>query len=442
MALNEQEKEIITSGRAIGKSPQEIEQKIIQYRNGTLTPVEPSITKDLAIGAAKEIGSTAKFLVEGAASMGGIAPIDPLGVGKAAKDAAASALDSAGLTDENLKADNPTQVVGKGLVIGAEVATPLALAKVSRVPSILKAAVEKFSGATSKVTNPASKLLDPSAVVQRINRITPTKQVEFKNMTGKSVGEYLVDRNIIGTSDETVLQLATRMEQSRGEKLKALATRPEVFKSPVVLQALRSLEQKVAKTSTTGASNPIKERVNALVKKLKGEGLNLSEIEDVKYLYERNVKVDYLKQNLSEKVEAANYIDDGLREFVFDKATELGIKGIPELNKETQAAKFLIDAIGKASEGRAANNAVTLTDWLLLAEGAANPAALAAFLGKKGISSEAFQAWFARKISSGVANIAKPKATVTSPKGGIKEFNEEQEFFSELDGAIRGTKKK
>ncbi len=347
--------------------------------------------------------------------------------------------------DEQLTTDNGAQEVGAFV---GELAIPVGpvaspIAKASRIPALLKAATSDLGEAAGKVAeNLRPSAFQSSSIVQRINRITPTKQNEFKKMTGQSVGEYLVDRNIIGTSDKTVTELATRMEKSMGEVDAALSARPELFKPPVMLSALRELEAKAAATSVTGAASPITARVAELTKKLKGEGLTLSEINEAKRLYERNVKIDYVKQQNPEKIQLANNIDSGLREYVVEKATSLGIANVSELNKETQAAKFLIDEIGRASAGRAANNAISLTDWLLLAEGASDPVALAAFLGKKGISSETFQAWVAKKISSGASKVGAPKATIGEVKPTIADFKQEQAFFSELDTAIQAGRKK
>ena len=171
--------------------------------------------------------------------------------------------------DEQLTTDNGAQEVGAFV---GELAIPVGpvaspIAKASRIPALLKAATSDLGEAAGKVAeNLRPSAFQSSSIVQRINRITPTKQNEFKKMTGQSVGEYLVDRNIIGTSDKTVTELATRMEKSMGEVDAALSARPELFKPPVMLSALRELEAKAAATSVTGAASPITARVAELTK--------------------------------------------------------------------------------------------------------------------------------------------------------------------------------
>ncbi len=98
-------------------------------------PEQKAVTstgQDVGIGVLKEFGSTVKLLAEGAIANTGV--IDPLGF----KNAATGVVDQA-LPDEKLKADNPAQMVGKGLGFAAEALTPLAWSKFAHIPTAIKA---------------------------------------------------------------------------------------------------------------------------------------------------------------------------------------------------------------------------------------------------------------------------------------------------------------
>ena len=260
----------------------------------------------------------------------------------------------------------------------------------------------------------------PANIMQRVARVDPTQQVKFKEASGETIGEYLTNRKIFGNTEEVITKVVDRFKQSKNQADEALAKLTGVYKPTPVKTVLNDLFTKEKNISSPGALSSDFKRVLSLKNKFDREGLTMSEINEVKRLYERNVKLDFMKQNLPEGVKKANTLDDALRKWQFTQAEKLGLKNLPELNKETRSAKMLADALAKKYGKEQANNAVSLTDWIVLT-GADPATAVSQYLVKKIFSSKGLQSKIAQKLSKKV-----PEKTVKpifgTPKKGLEEF--------------------
>lgn len=260
--------------------------------------------------------------------------------------------------------------------------------------------------------------LKPEDIMQRVARISKGKQAKFEQRAGESVGSYLVSRNIFGTPDQIVDQLYSRMKESKSRVDASLESVPGTFKAPVVKTALDELIERDTRVSTSGALSPDSKKIEELYKKYNQKGLTLSEVNAVKRLYERNVRVDYLSfgNPQADKLARANNIDSGLRNLVEDKAAKSGVDTVKELNKETALARQLLDDLGAEYAGSAGNNAIGLTDALFLAEAAGgSPTALAGFVAKKTLSSKPVMSKVAQMLSPNAGSKAElPLAPLTS----------------------------
>ena len=464
MALSPEEQKILVRSKELGKSPQDALQAIENFRNGV--KVQPSLAQDIASDFSSRVDKASDSIVsdqnsvskvlqtvgQGAGFVGDIAmrAIERVpGVKPAmqkigeviASNEAAQDVASSYATWKAAHPEAAANLESIGNIASILPAGKVAGAATKATQRVLDASADTLSDATKVATKSASGLMpdvSPSAIMQRIGRIPPTKQAEFQKMTGSSVGDYLVQRGAVGTSDEVVSALYKDFTQSVKSVDNALAEAGDTpFKSVAVGSALNDVVTKLQSLSRPGAKHPELETAVSLQKKMQGGGLSLSEINEAKRLYERNVKLDYIKENLAPKVAEANNLDNAIRTFLFDKAEELGVQGLREQNKITQASRFLMDEIGKYSEGRAANNAVSLTDWLVLGEVAAEPSALALYLGKKALSSETLLSKFA-KWRAGASKTTNPIKNA-DPKKGIGDFLEEQDFFRQLDASVRST---
>ena len=239
----------------------------------------------------------------------------------------------------------------------------------------------------------------PAKIMQRVARISKGKQAKFKQMAGEDVGEYLTKRGIFGSVEEISSKLWERFTRSKTTADKALETLKGTFEPAPVKTMLEELLARESRVSTQGAPSPNLDRVQQLAQKMGREGWNMSEINEIKRLFERNVKVDYLKQNLPESIARATNLDTAVRKWQLAQAKTLGLKNLDVINKETQLAKQLMDELGREYSGRLGNNAITLTDWIMLSGG--DPAAISAFLIKKGFSSEVVRAAIAKALNKG-----------------------------------------
>lgn len=239
----------------------------------------------------------------------------------------------------------------------------------------------------------------PAKIMQRVARISKGKQAKFEQMAGESVGDYLTKRGIYGNIDDISTKLYDRFTKSKGVADDALAGLKGTFDPPQVKTALKQLMAREIKVSAEGAPSPDISTVANLYSKMDKGGWTMGEINQIKRLFEKNVKVGYLKQNLPDEVAKATNIDSAIRSWQFKQAETLGLKNLPKINKETQLAKQLLDELGREYSGSAGNNAVTLTDWIMLSGG--DPTAIGAFLGKKTFSSKTVQSAIAKALNKG-----------------------------------------
>lgn len=251
---------------------------------------------------------------------------------------------------------------------------------------------KKVAGALKPDTTGISESL-----IANINRINPSKRQEFKMQQGVSEEQWLRERGIIGTREQTVQKLAENFEALRKNVDEALDQIPGNHRDPrVTVIAEDSLE------FARAVESPEISRIAALADKAKGTGLTVREINELKRFYERNIKVGYMKDptKTAEAVQLATNRDSGIRNALFEIADKNGFSNLRDINKEIQANKFLADEIAGKMEGQGANNLMTLTDWIVATPGAINPQFLGAFLGKKIFGLESVKS-FAAKILAG-----------------------------------------
>jgi hypothetical protein len=149
MAFTDQEKQIITYGKAAGKSQAEVQQALVNLRVGIApapTALQPNSTiKDLAIGGAKGFAQT--IAASGAQNAGPVGQ-DMLNHAPAFKQSIETASDA-------LHATNRTQQVGKGIEVAAEFLSPFVVSRmaslVSKAPALLTPATEAATGIRSLV---------------------------------------------------------------------------------------------------------------------------------------------------------------------------------------------------------------------------------------------------------------------------------------------------
>lgn len=275
-----------------------------------------------------------------------------------------------------------------------------------------KSSIDDFLEPAAKEAVPVGETFS-AKTMQRVARIPKGAQSKFKQVSGEDVGEYLVNRGIYGDQDQIATQLFDRFTKSRGVADDAFAKLPGQYQDGAIKDALDELVARERRVSTPNVESPDLRRAVELQNKHDTVGLTMSETNEAKRLFEKNVRTGYFKENNADAIARSTNIDQALRNWQFKQAEMLGLDNISVVNKETQAAKQLLDAMTKEIAGTGGNNMVTLTDFIVLS-GTGDPAtAIAAYFGKKALGN--------KKLQSFVAQFFAPEATKAEIKAPIGE---------------------
>lgn len=236
-------------------------------------------------------------------------------------------------------------------------------------------------------------------IMNRVARLKPTDATKFEKVAGKTHGEYLTETGNFGTPDKIIANESTKFAKSIQAVDDELAKLPGIYKDGSVSDALKMLLEKSRKVSGENIKSPYHNQVKEWVTKYNAGGLTMSDINQVKRLFEREVKLGYNKLTNADAVQKATYVDNALRTWQVKQANQLGFKNIAELNKQTQISKFLINKLGDQVVGQSGLNGVSLTDWIMLSGGDAT--SITGFLTKKFFSNKAVQAKIAEMLNKG-----------------------------------------
>lgn len=288
---------------------------------------------------------------------------------------------------------NAEEVFSNGLNIITALYAPKALPKGKTSTQTVSVAAE----APKPTQIPTQEV--SAGIMNRVARLKPTDATQFEKISGKTHGQYLTETGNFGSPEKIISNEAQKFTQSMKAVDNELDNLPGVYKDGSIQDALNQLVDKARSVSTENVPSPYLSQVEQLMSKYKSGGLTMREINEVKRLFERNVKLGYNKLLNPEKVETATNIDNSLRKWQLQKAKDLGFKNIDSLNKQTQISKFLVNKLGDQLIGQSGLNSLNLTDWVMLSGG--NPTAVSGFLTKKFFSSRAVQAKIAEILNSG-----------------------------------------
>lgn len=243
--------------------------------------------------------------------------------------------------------------------------------------------------------------MSPERIMDRVTRVNPTVRQKFIQTTGMSHGDFAVKNDLFGSPEQITQKAFTLGENSKKMVDNTLEQLPGTYKPEALGTALDDLLARETRVSAPGAESKNLARTKELATKFNEEGLTMSEINEAKRLYEKNVKMDYLKsaQMNPENVVRATNIDSAIREEQMRIAKELGFENLAEMNKQTQAAYQFATDIWKSHSKEALNNALGLTDWITLSGG--NPASIGMFFGKKIFGNKSVQSGIAKTLSKG-----------------------------------------
>lgn len=258
-------------------------------------------------------------------------------------------------------------------------------------------------GAAKGVAKAVNTVANPTTIMNRIAKVSPTATRTFNKLSGgQTPGDYLTQRGIYGNTDEVIQKLSDRFRQSLDTKDAEIAKLGGTWQHDSVKAALDQLVERESRVSIPGALSKDFLEIDQLANKYKSGGLSMTEINRVKQIFEKNIKLGYLKENNADKTALATNIDDALRSWQDETAQKLGLKNLPELSKEVQLSRQLGDALLKKATGRADDAGIDFLDAVILSGG--NPLSLAIFGARKGIRNQRLQSNIA-KFMGGEAKI-------------------------------------
>lgn len=268
----------------------------------------------------------------------------------------------------------------------------------------------------------------PSAehTLQNMNRLTKGEQSAFQKMTGTSQGQWMNERWLIVGWEEAIEKLGDYFLDSKKKVDDAMGTIQGNYKNDMLDLMLEDSVRFAKDTLNEGL-----ERVSELQQKAKEIWLTMSEINEVKRFYEQNNKLTYGKDiTAGEKSIRATNIDNAVREWQIKTVEENGFDNLREMNKETQASKFLLDKLVKNENGRLGNNYFTLTDYITGVGATVNPSMLTVLVGKKIANSNWFRKGYVKVLNkiNGVETISEKVANIEA----IKKIQNEKDLNNYL----------
>lgn len=252
----------------------------------------------------------------------------------------------------------------------------------------------------SVTTGKAKQFLDTKAV-DMLNsniKIDPVKGAkQFYDLSGgQTHGEFLLERGIVGTPEETVKQLTERFNTVKNNLDSGIASIGGTYKPQSAKKVIDELVARFEKTES-----PDLAKFKKLQAKFEKEGLTTQEILDAKRTYEQKVKTGYLKENNSVEVEKATNLDNAIREDLIQIAEESGFTNFRDMSKEIQLTKSLLNSVTSKQIKQIINNQFSLTDNMLMIAGAVEPSSLAILGLKKIGGTPSIQAKIINAIASG-----------------------------------------
>lgn len=350
---------------------------------------------------------------------------------------ALSALDFTGAGLASKPAVSATKAVGRG------------------VSDVAQGTADVMTSLGSKVTNaiPEGTKVSASILNRELKLPKVTGANKFKELTGETAGDYLTKKGIYGTQDEIMTKLADDWKNSYTAKKETLAQLPNQYTFQPVRTMLDDLVKWDSEISTPGAPSKFSSKIQELYNKQKTRGLTLSDIDDVQYLHQNTTKLGYNKLINPKQVERATELDKAVRNFIDDKATEQGFTNFRELNKNTQASRFLGNQIEKKLVGEESNNFFGLTDNIFLGASMFEPTALAGLATKKLLSSDRVMGGAAKMFGGKGAPELKAKTNLVDPNwtpeqlqnyfiGSGRQLNPagkpKTDFFVAPEGSVAG----
>lgn len=245
----------------------------------------------------------------------------------------------------------------------------------------------------------------PENIMNGVARLTKKEADDFQTRFGESHGKYLSRTGNIENPEKIIQNEYNKFKQTLADKEAALATLEGKFKDSSITNALKELVAKEERIGVPDASGSTA-KIAQYAREADTNGLSMPQINEVKQLLEKS-KIDYYKQNLPDGVERIKRIDTDIRNWQDMQSKRLGLTNLHELSKQIRMSKFIVDKLGKQLAGKVGNNAIGLTDWIILS--GMDPSAIGGFLTKKALLSTKARTLTAKLFAQKAEKPVKPK---------------------------------
>lgn len=211
------------------------------------------------------------------------------------------------------------------------------------------------------------------------NRMNPTKITEFQDKFWVDYWQALAGMWYTESHETNVPKIEKDVKEIYNEKKKAMNSVEWEFQD----EALgKMLEMMVQRAENTWDREMLK-KYQALQEKHDTKWLTMAEANDMREEFSYKIKTKWNTENNSEKIDLANNVYTAVKDFLEKTAEANGIKDLQKMNRDIAMRKYLSTWIGDKAERQSANNMVSLTDWVMIAEAAASPYAAAWLVTKK-----------------------------------------------------------
>lgn len=266
---------------------------------------------------------------------------------------------------------------------------------------ILWAGYKAVKAATKKnAVNLAEKIL------QNANRMTKGEQSKFYQRYNQSVWQWLNDRWLRNWED-----IVNYFTNSKNKVDEAMASIKWEFTDDSLTEVLDDVVD-----FAIGTKSPQADRMIALAEKNSKWWLTMSEVNEVKRFFESHNKFNYLSKWTAEQAERATNMDTALRDWQRKVAEENWFSNLAELNRETAAAKEILNWSTKREAGVKGNNPISITDWIAVMWWGLSPESVATLALKKGWDSPAVKSkivdmlnriWWHETVTEKLADLEK-----------------------------------
>jgi len=202
--------------------------------------------------------------------------------------------------------------------------------------------------------------------MQRAIQINPSdiRKIMKPNIAGVTPARWLLERGLTGSRSELIQKTGAISRVSKSTVDKGLAKISQTYTAKEVPAAKQAI-QVLAKTFKGTAGN--EEIIGTLRELAKKKKLTLSDVNGIKRLVDRNIAIYKSTGDVrgGAVAKGLSNVRDRLKVFIEKEASKNGFKNVRKLNKETQVATEIRNAIIKKEAAVNNNRAIGLTDVIV-----------------------------------------------------------------------------